>query len=438
MGPRHTLTESSDVATRSDASVPHRTILAISQVFLPDPASVGQHMADATAELARRGHAVTVLTSNRGYDDPSVRFARRESLQGVDIRRLPFSSFGKRSILVRLVGGLLFLLQAIVRGLFLPGVDTILVSTTPPMAGMAGVILATLRRARLVYWVMDLNPDQAVALGVVKPGSRSVRVYDWMNRVILGRADAVVALDRLMAGRLSGKRAMNGRLHILPPWPHEDQIRPVPRQGNPFRAEHRLNDRFVVMYSGNHSPANPLRTVIDAALELQAESDITFAFVGGGAGKREVEDAGASNILSLPYQPMETLHYSLTAADVHVVTMGDDMAGIIHPCKVYGAMAAARPILFVGPAECHVTDLMKQGNIGWYVSHGDVPGAVAAIRSAARTQSAVLESMGDRARALIQHQLSKRILCAAFCDIVDATVSPVRPPALGQAGVNAL
>lgn len=378
-------------------------------------------MADATEELAKRGHSVRVYTANRGYDDPSVQFAGHEVLNGVDVRRLPFSSFGKRSILVRLLGGISFLIQAILRGLFVPDIDVVLVSTTPPMAGMAGVILSVLKRARLVYWVMDLNPDQAVALGVVHPQSRSVRVYDWMNRVILGRADVVVALDRLMARRLTAKCDVGNRMQILPPWPHEDHITPVSRDGNPFRARHGLDGKFVVMYSGNHSPANPLRTVIDAALALQDEPDIVFAFVGGGGGKREVDESGSTNILSLPYQPMDTLHFSLAAADLHVVTMGNDMVGIIHPCKVYGALAAARPLLFVGPAECHVTDLMKQREIGWRVAHGDVAGAVAAIRAAAALPKEEITGIGDAAHTLIASELSKAALCARFCDLVDGT-----------------
>ena len=406
------------VTARADRSAQHQTIVVVSQVYVPDPTSVGQHVADAAAELAARGYKVIVFTSDRGFDDPSVRYLPNERINGVDIRRLPFSSFGKRSILIRLLGGVLFLAQVIVRALFVRHVDTVLVSTSPPMAGLAGVVLATLRRARLVYWVMDLNPDQAVALGVVEPHSRSVRMYDWMNRVILGRANAVVALDRLMAARIAVKRDIGERMHILPPWPHEDHIAPVARAGNPFRATHGLDGKFVVMYSGNHSPANPLRTVIDAALALQGDPDIVFAFVGGGGGKREVDDAGSSNILSLPYQPMETLHFSLAAADLHVVTMGNDMVGIIHPCKVYGALAAARPILFVGPSECHVADLMKRRDIGWRVSHGDVAGTVNAIRAAARLSREEIGALGDGAYTLIASELSKAELCARFCDIV--------------------
>src|SRR5688500_1362630 len=90
-----------------------KTVLVISQTFVPDPASVGQHMADVAVELARRGHRVLVYTSARGYEDPSKIYAKRENLKGVEIRRLGFASFGKKSIGLRVLGTASFMLQAI-------------------------------------------------------------------------------------------------------------------------------------------------------------------------------------------------------------------------------------------------------------------------------------------------------------------------------------
>jgi colanic acid biosynthesis glycosyl transferase WcaI len=405
-----------------------RTIVAISQVYPPDPTSLGQHLADATAELARRGNRVIVYTADRAYEDPSIRYPRREMRDGVEVVRLPFSSFGKGSLLARLAGGIAFLMQAVVRALLIPKLGTVLVSTSPPMAGLAGVLLAGPRRARLVYWVMDLNPDQAVALGVVSSRSPFAVLYDWMNRAVLRRAAAVVAMDRFMGRRLMNKQRIDGRLHVLPPWPHEDPGTPIPRDGNSFRAAHGLGGKFVVMYSGNHSLANPLRTVIDAAIALQDDPAIAFVFVGGGAGKREVEAAHARNIVSLPYQPLACLNESLSAADVHVVTMGNDMVGIIHPCKAYGAFSVERPIVFVGPPDSHITDILESAPVGWHVAHGDVSGMVSRVRALATMPRGELTAFGTRAGGLVRDRLSKERLCGAFCDIVEAS-GPVRAEA---------
>src|SRR5438874_5032143 len=95
------------------------TIVIFSQVFIPDPASVGQHIADVAFELVRRGYKVRVYTANRGYDDPGVRYPQREILNGGDVRRMPLSSFGKKSIFTRVLGTASFMFQAVFRGLLM-------------------------------------------------------------------------------------------------------------------------------------------------------------------------------------------------------------------------------------------------------------------------------------------------------------------------------
>jgi glycosyltransferase involved in cell wall biosynthesis len=415
------------------------TLLVLSQVYVPDPASVGQHMADAAAEMVRRGHRVVVLTARRGYDDPSVRYAKREVLDGVEVSRLPLSSLGKGSIPIRLLGGALFLAQAVIRGLFLRRLDFVLVSTSPPMCGLAALAIAAVRRVPIKYWVMDLNPDQMIALGKLRESSVLVRLFDAFNRAILRRADDVVALDRFMAERLLRKEEIRGALAVLPPWPLEDHLEPVPREENPFRQAHGLTDRFVVMYSGNHGPSNPVGTILRAAERLRSESSLVFAFVGGGIGKVEIEETirrGASNVLSLPYQPLSQIRYSLSAADVHLVTVGDAVVGIVHPCKVYGAMAVGRPIVLLGPCPCHVSDLIDAYRIGWRIEHGDVDGAVRTLREIRATPPAELARMGERAREAVRAKLSKHALCGGLCDVLERGV--IVPRSGGQGSSIAL
>src|SRR6266513_1352776 len=110
-----------------------KTLLIFSQTFVPDPASVGQHMSDVAFEMARRGHRVRVYASARGYENPSVRYPRREILHGVVIRRLALSSFGKKSILLRVLGTATFMVQCVFIGLFTPNISGSFFSTSPPL-----------------------------------------------------------------------------------------------------------------------------------------------------------------------------------------------------------------------------------------------------------------------------------------------------------------
>ncbi|MCE9589814.1 MAG: glycosyltransferase family 4 protein [Planctomycetes bacterium] len=400
-----------------------KTLLIISQVYVPDPASVGQHLADSAAEMVSRGWRVVVITSRRGYDDPSVRYAPRDVINGVEIVRLPLSSFGKKSIPVRLIGGVMFLLQAFLRGLFTPGLSEIFVSTSPPMCPPVAVLIGKLRRVPVVYWAMDLNPDQMIMLGAITKDSLPARVFNLFNRIILRNAKAVITLDRFMAQRLNDKVPVGNRMAVFPPWAHEDHLAVVRHADNPFRKAHKLEDKFVFMYSGNMSIASPLTTVLAAAEKLRDDPRIVFMFIGGGLGKKVVEaairDKGLTNARLLPYQPIDQLKNSLSAADVHLVALGDAMVGVIHPCKIYGAMAVARPVLMFGPAPSHLSELIDSGRIGWRVSHGDTETATRVIREIATLPAAELETMGGRAKAMLTERYSRSKLLGQLGDALE-------------------
>ena len=185
------------------------------------------------------------------------------------------------------------------------------------------------------------------------------------------------------------------------------------------------------MYSGLHTPANPLTTLLGAAQRLQDDTRLLLMCIGGGSGKKEVDDkiaAGARNTLSLPYQPLEEIKCSLSAADVPVVSMGDDMVGIVHPCKVYGTMTVARPVLLLGPAQRHIGDLIDKYRFGWRIAHGDLAGAESVLREILATAPEELQAMGLRAAAAIEGTMSRKMLLGQFCDVLTRGLPPSNGP----------
>jgi colanic acid biosynthesis glycosyl transferase WcaI len=408
-----------------------RRIVILSQVYVPDPASVGQHMHDFAAAMAKRGHDVVVYCSSRGYDDPTKRYDGYEERDGVKIYRYSLPFFSKSNMLIRVAGSAWAQAAIFFNALLTFRTDLIFFSTSPPLVGVTATVVAKLKRlfslgrhVPRVYWAMDLNPDQLLAMGKLKPGSATHRFLEATNQFIIRNADLTVPLDRFMQDRLQADGRRPQKLLVMPPWPHEDAQSPLPHEQNWFRDRHRLQGKFVIMYSGNHSPANPLDTLLQATLAFKDDPSVVFAFIGGGGAKKQVnehiERHALTNCLSLPYQPLADLRYSLSAADAHVVSLGEDMVGIIHPCKVYGSMAVGRPILFFGPAPSHVSDLIDQHQIGWHVSHGDVDAAVRTIREMKATPPQTLAAMGDRAQVALRESLSQDILCARLVEGVEA------------------
>ncbi|MEM1212079.1 MAG: glycosyltransferase family 4 protein [Planctomycetota bacterium] len=425
-----------------------RTALIVSQTYPPDPAAVGQHMHDVAAGLAAGqgggGWRMLSVASAKGYDDPSQRYPGKEDRDGVKVRRLRLSHFGKGSISVRLLGGLLFCVQAGLRGLFVRRLKVVVVTTSPPMGPLVGLWLRWVRRVPFVFWAMDINPDQMIAMGKTASGSRPARLFEWMVVKMLRRAATVVALDEFMAERLlaklpEGERAgLEQRMVVVPPWPahdaEKDPPRPVAvRKGTAFREQQGWGgwgERFVVMYSGNLSPAHPLDTALDAAALLQERGEsagggrVLFVFIGGGLGKEEVErvkaERGLENVVTLPYQQVEVLEESLSSADVHLVSMGEAMVGIVHPCKVYGVMAVGRPVVLVGPERSHAGRIVGEEGCGYRVDHGDAAGlAELLVRLSGEAARDELERIGGVGLERSQTAYGKRLLCGRFCGLVD-------------------
>lgn len=359
-------------------------ILFLNQTFFPDVASSGQHLSDLAVQLAERSHRVTVVTGRRAYDDPRVRFPKRETWHGVEIHRVASAGFGKAARWRRTADFASFLALATLRLARLPRQDVVVALTSPPLISVLGAGLTRLWRSRFIYWVMDLNPDAALAAGWLRADSAAARALDQMSRFSFQQAERVIALDRFMRDRIVAKGIAAEKVAVLPPWSHDGAVGFDAEGRKRFRAAHGLDGKFVVMYAGNHSPCHPLDTLLEAARRLAAHRDVVFCFIGGGSEWRKIQERATrpasrppqpGNLLCLPYEPLERLAGSLSAADLHAVVMGDAFVGIVHPCKIYNLLKVGQPILCVGPKPCHLADLFVEAAdhlaCGW-AGHGEV------------------------------------------------------------------
>ena len=380
-------------------------VLLLNQVFYPDVAATAQQSHDLARHLVSAGHEVAVITSRSVYGRVGVAYPRRETVDGIEIHRVGRSLFGKASIFARALDFGLFYLRALVKSLTVRRPDVVVCLTTPPFLAMAGWLLRLLRRSRFVYWVMDLYPDVAVADGLLKPGSLSTRLFERLNRFCLRRADRVVVVGRCMMRRVVEKGVDRGHLVHIGVWADHEEVDPLPRDRNPFRKQWHLDDRTVVMYSGNFGIAYEIETMCDAARRLDDDERLRFVFVGGGKRKAEVERYVERHHLGAriePYQPREDLDALLSCADVHLVTLKPGFEGLTVPCKLFGIMAAARPVIFVGPPGSEIARVIEESEAGHVVEPGDVEGLVDSISTLAGDPKARASLGGNARRALVE------------------------------------
>jgi glycosyltransferase involved in cell wall biosynthesis len=335
-------------------------VLLLNQTFYPDVVATAQYLSDLAAALAERGHAVTVVSSRRAYEHPETIFPARETWRGVQIFRVFSTRFGKGAKWRRAADFASFLFFSCVRLLSLPRHDVVVALTTPPLISFLGAWRAKLWRARFFYWVMDFNPDEAIAAGWLRADSSAAKFLERLSRFSLRRADGIIALDRFMRDRIVAKQIAAEKVTVIPPWSQERQVAFDLAGREAFRTAHGLTGKYVVMYSGNHSPVHPLDTLMQAADQMRGETDIVFCFIGGGSEFSRVKKWAANhpNTLCLPYQPLDKLSASLSAADAHVVVMGDAMLGLVHPSKIYNMLTVGAPVIYIGPEPSHVTEIL--------------------------------------------------------------------------------
>ncbi len=398
-------------------------ILLLNQTFYPDVVATALYLTDLAQGLRAKGHEVFVLTSSRAYDNIEKRFPARENWEGIEVYRIPSTGFGKGAKWRRAVDFASFMVMCGFKLLTIPRFDAVVALTSPPLISVFGAAAAKLRGARFYYWVMDLNPDEAIAAGWLRSKSIPARILERLSRFSFGNSEKIFALDRFMRDRIRAKEIPEDRIEVIPPWSLDDEVSYDPEGRARFREEHGLTDKYVIMYSGNHSPCHPLDSVVDAAEKLKGDPRFVFLFVGGGSEHkkiaRRIDEEQLSNVRCLPYQPMEHLAGSLSAADLHVVVMGEPFVGMIHPCKIYNILSIAAPFLFIGPESSHVGDLMEKfpdSFVCRQAEQGEVDKIVEHISA--------LAAQGGRGDAekygAASHQTSKERLMTRFIEIIEA------------------
>jgi glycosyltransferase involved in cell wall biosynthesis len=402
-------------------------IVLLNQYYAPDEAATAQLLTDLGQGLAAAGHEVSAICCRRAYADPSVRYPASERIEGVSIQRTRATGFGRGNAVGRLADYLSFLFGAAWRLFRQPRPDVVISLSTPPLVAALGLLLARMRRARSIYWVMDVYPDLAFDLGVLAPRSIAGRLLTRISEFALQRSDDVVALGECMAARLESKGLAN--VEVVHNWADGERIRPCSLDGHSLRREWGWSGRFVVLYSGNMGLAHEFDTVLDAAEILRSDPRVLLAFVGGGPRRAEVEEEARRralpNVEFRPYVERERLDESLTAGDVHLVTLREQMPGLLVPSKIYGILAAGRPCLYAGPGEGEIADIIEAGRCGTRVALGNADELARAVQRYADDPDRV-EAEGERARRLFDDRFSKERAIVAFQRLIEPGVDPCR------------
>ncbi|TQE98309.1 MAG: glycosyltransferase family 4 protein [Spiribacter salinus] len=394
-----------------------RRVLFINRVYPPAGGATGALLAELAEDLSAGGWEVHILTGPH----PGAPEVDRQA--GVWVHRVDGLAFTRESTWRRAAAYLSLYPRFLTHALRLPRPDVIVTKTDPPMLKVLGPALGALTGARTVHWAQDLYPEVAEALQVIPERGVLANAMRSLSTWALNGHDHIVAVGRCMKRRIEARGIAPEKISVVPNWA-PSTVHPVPHEQNTFRTKKGWQGKTVVMYSGNMGLAHPFEVILNAAEQLRYERpDMVFAFVGEGARKAWIAEQAAtrnlSNITLLPFQPKDRLAESLSAADVHLVTMQSEVEGLVVPSKVYGVLAAGRPCVFLGPEGSEAAQQIHELNAGTVLQTPTPASVVQALK-----QESGSHPHGRDHKAYISAQEGRTTAVTAFNRLLDQIGNP--------------
>jgi glycosyltransferase involved in cell wall biosynthesis len=398
-----------------------RSVRFISQYFLPEPGATSELLSGIASELAGLGFTVDAIAGQPTYLGAS-RLPRIINDQNVTVRRVWSTQWEKNSASGRIANTISFAISALVAVLATPRKTVLLAVTNPPVNLWICWLCNRLRGTAYVLIIHDVYPEIAVKLGVLRPRSQLTAIWRTLNRWSYARAERIVVLGRDMRKMILGDlpQTMQNKVVIIPNWADGRQVYPVPREENELIRSLGIGDQFIVQYSGNIGKFHEIDTILRAAADLKHES-FFFLFIGTGAQAFQVEQAmrnpGPGNIELLPFQPREMLGTTLTACDVGLVTLRQGLSGLATPSKLYGILAAGKPVIVIGPEDCEPAYVVRENRCGMVVPPGDAPALAAALREL-KQDPELKEQLGVAARKAFERSFDLRAISLQWRDLL--------------------
>ena len=389
-------------------------LLIINQYYWPGVEATANLLTELAEDLAGEFEVTVVTGELHGHPD----LPAREERNGVTILRTPSLAFDRSRLSRRALNYVTFLATALARALVDRRPDVVICMTDPPIVGDVALLVARRFRAPLLVISEDVFPEVAVVLKRLE--SRVlVGALRQLVRIYLKRTDRIVAIGDTMRDRLIEKGAAPDRIDVIPNWVDTTVLSPQPRDNEWARAQG-LGTKFVVMHSGNVGHSQSLETLVVAATFLRDLDDLEIVIAGFGARHASIQalaERVEADIRFLPYQPRNVLSESLSSADVHFVGLAPGLSGYVVPSRLYGVMAAARPVIVAADASSELAKVVSQVGCGPVLPPARPELLAGAIRDL-HSRRDELPALGAKGRAYVEAEADRRVAHARYRSVI--------------------
>jgi glycosyltransferase involved in cell wall biosynthesis len=386
-------------------------LLVLNQYYWPGVEATAQLLTDLCETLADE-YEIRVLTGVlHGHEHEVQRIVRN----GVEIVRVSSTAFERSRLGLRGLNYVTYLGSALLEALRGPRPDLVLCMTDPPMVGDVAIAVAKRFGVPLLVISEDVFPEIATKLRRLE-NPVLVGVLRQLVRLYLRRADRVVAIGETMRQRLEAKGAPGERLRVIPNWIDTTAITPREHE-NEWKVRQRLAGTFVVMHSGNVGHAQDLDVLVRATTFLRDLDHLRIVIIGFGARHAEIQSLAAlleaDKVRFLPYQPRDVLPLSLAAANLHFVGLARGLSGYVVPSRLYGILAAGRPVIVSADPDSETAQVVAEVGCGVVLPPGR-PELVARVIRDAYEGELDLEHMGRRGREYVTAEADRAVALGRY------------------------
>jgi colanic acid biosynthesis glycosyl transferase WcaI len=390
-------------------------LLVLNQYYWPGVEATAQLLTELCEALAEDLDVKVVTGQLHGQEEQPHRSVRN----GVEIVRVPSTSFERSKLFARASNYATYLTSALFGGLRGRRPDVVLCMTDPPIVADIALLVARRFRVPLVVISQDVFPEIAVQLKRLE-NPVVMSLLRGLVGLYLRRADRIVAIGDTMRERLEEKGAPADRMLVIPNWIDTTRLGPLDKS-NHWSRSWGVDKKFVVMHSGNVGHAQDLDSLIRAGTFLRDLDDLRIMVIGMGARHAELvalaELHEVDQVQFLYYQSREVLPQSLSSADVHVVGLAAGLAGYVVPSRLYGILAVGKPVIVAADPESETAQLVTKLGCGIVVPPGRPELLARAIRDA-HDGKYDLEAMGARGREWVEREGDRTVAVRRYRDLL--------------------